>query len=76
MAELLMNARELAEIYLMARKRQKGCDGMGELAMVKEEFKDSLDTVLRYCNGKGYLSDDSQYDIDSMAEILAIIAVK
>ena len=49
---LLGTAREYADIYLLARKRQKGCDGMGELAMVKEEFRDSLDALMNYCIGR------------------------
>ncbi len=28
---LLEKAQEYAEVYLLAKKRQKGCDGMGEV---------------------------------------------
>lgn len=31
-------AKEFAQVYVLARQRQKGCDGMGELATMKEEF--------------------------------------
>lgn len=67
---LLETARENAAIYLLVRRRQKGCDGMGELAMLKEEFRDSLDILLNYCIGRQYLSEDVRYDLDSAADEL------
>ena len=68
---LLEKAQEYADICLLAKKRQKGCDGRGELATVKEEFKDSVDVLIRYCKGREYLSGNIQFDIDSMANELA-----
>ena len=56
--QLLGTACEYADIYLLAKKRQKGCDGMGELAMVREEFSASFDGLMKYCRKKGYLSGD------------------
>ncbi len=73
---LLESASESADIYLLARKRQKGCDGMGELAMVKEEFTNSLRELTDYCKGRGYLSDDIQDDIDSLADELAGLPIR
>lgn len=69
--KLLETAREYADIYLIAKKRQKGCDGMGELAMVSEEFRELLDDLMNYCKGKEYLSGDIHYDIDSVADELS-----
>ena len=40
LARFLDEAREYASVYVLARQRQKGCDGMGELATMKEECKD------------------------------------
>lgn len=68
--KLFETAREYADIYLLARKTQKGCDGMGELAMVEEEFRDSLYDLMNYCKGKGYIDGDIQYEIDSVADEL------
>ena len=65
--ELLERAHEYADIYLLAKKRQNGCDGMGELAMVREEFRDSVDALINYCKSKEYLSAAVQSDIDSAA---------
>jgi hypothetical protein len=73
---LLRTAREYADIYLLARKMQKGCDGMGELAMVKEEFRDSLDDLMNYCKGKGYLCGDIRYEIDFVADELAGLIIQ
>lgn len=73
---LLETASEYANIYLLARKRQKGCDGMGEFAMVKDEFRDSLCELIDYCKVKGYLSGDIRYEIDSIANKLAGLTVQ
>ena len=70
LAKLLVRAAEYAEIYLLAKRRQKGCDGMGELAMAKEDFKDSVDDLINYCKRQGYLAADVQCDIDAVADEL------
>jgi hypothetical protein len=33
---------------MLARQRQKGCDGLGELVTMKEEFRDVVDKVIQY----------------------------
>ncbi len=70
---LLCKARECAEIYVLITRRKKGCDGMGELAMIKEEFKEAVDDLINYCEGKGCLAGDFQYDLDTIADILIAI---
>jgi len=67
LARLFERVQEYAELYLIAKQRQKGCDGMGEVAMLKDEFIYSLNEMIRYCKEKGYLSGDVSYDIDSIA---------
>jgi SOS response regulatory protein OraA/RecX len=68
LARLLDEAHEYACVYVLARQRQKGCDGMGELATMKEEFRDVVDKVIKYCQEKKYISHDLSYDIDSIAD--------
>ena len=68
LAKLLADARDFAQVYVLARQRQKGCDGMGELATLKEEFRDVVDKVLHYCKENKYISEGISYDIDSIAE--------
>ncbi len=58
---LLNEVREYASVYVLARERQKGCDGMGELATMKEEFRDVVDKVIQY-------SQDLSYEIDAIAD--------
>ena len=67
---LLCKARECAEIYVLVTRRKKGCDGMGELAMIKEEFKEAVDDLINYCEGKHYFAGDFQYDLDTIASFL------
>lgn len=46
LARLLSVSGEYAQVYLYAKQRQKGCDGMGELATMKEELRDIVDKVM------------------------------
>ncbi len=71
-SSLLRKARECAELFLLVTRRKKGCDGMGELAMIKEEFKEAVDDLINYFNGKDYLANDFQYDLDNIADILIV----
>lgn len=68
LAKLLSETREYAHIYVLARKRQKGCDGMGEMVTMKEEFGDVVDKMIQYSQEKKYIPQDLSYDIDSVAD--------
>ena len=68
LVKLLAEARDFAQVYLLARQRQRGCDGMGDLATLKEEFRDVVNKVIQYSQEKKYISEDISYDIDSIAE--------
>ncbi|MFA6054567.1 MAG: hypothetical protein WC769_04245 [Thermodesulfovibrionales bacterium] len=64
---LFEKVQENAELYLLAKQRQKGCDGMGEVVTLKDEFIYALNEIIRHCNEKGYLSGDISYETDSIA---------
>ena len=68
LSAILGEVREYAQVYLLARQRQKGCDGMGELATMKEEFRDVVDKVIQYCKEKKYIAGETSYDIDAIAD--------
>ena len=67
LARLFEKAKEYAELYIIAKQRQKGCDGMGEVAKLKDEFIYSLNEIIRHGKEKGYLKGDVSYDIDVIA---------
>jgi hypothetical protein len=67
LAGLLENVHEYAQLYLLAKQRQKGCDEMGEVATLKEEFVFILEKMIKYCQEKGYLSGDVSFNIDSIS---------
>jgi len=67
LAQLFDNVQEYTQLYLLAKQRQKGCDGMGEVATLKEEFVYSLNEMIHYCKEKGYFSGDISYEIDLIA---------
>jgi hypothetical protein len=69
LSAILDATREFAYIYVLARQRQKGCDGMGELATMKEEFRDVVDKVIHYHKEKKYISEG---DIRRDSEVLTI----
>lgn len=52
LAAFLDEAREYAQVYLLAKDRKKGCEGTGELMTMKEEFRDIVDKMIRYCKAK------------------------
>jgi NTP pyrophosphatase (non-canonical NTP hydrolase) len=68
LACLLDEVLEYAHVYVLARQRQKGCDGMGELATMKEEFRDVVDKVIQYSQEKEYISEVKGYDIDEVVD--------
>jgi hypothetical protein len=73
LAHLFERVRENAELYLIAKQRQKGCDGMGEVATLKDEFIYSLNGMIRHCKEKGYLSGEFSYETDSIVRDISEI---
>ncbi len=70
LAALLDETKEYAQIYLLAKQRHKGCQGTGELMTLREEFRDTVDKMIRYCREKDHLSGACDYDPDSAAGAL------
>jgi len=58
---------EYAEIYALSKNRQKGCDGMGEAAALKEELQTAIENLMKYCKERGYISDEVKVDPDLLA---------
>mgnify|MGYP005855075401 CR=1 FL=1 len=76
LAALLDEAREYAQIYLLAKDRKKGCEGTGELVTLREEFSDELWKLVNYCREKGYSCDVNADDPDAAARELTSGAVR
>lgn len=70
LAALLDEAREYAQIYHLAKQRHKGCEGTGELMTLREEFRDVIGKLERYCGEKGYPCDISPDDPDAASRAL------
>ena len=70
LAALVEEAREYAQVYLLAKQRHKGCAGTGELMTLKEEFKDTVDHMVRYSRECNYLADICSYEIETAADCL------
>ena len=67
LAQLFDNVQEYAQLYLLAKQRQKGCDGMGEMATLRDEFVFILEGMIKYCQEKGYLTGDVSFNVDSIS---------
>lgn len=70
LAGLVEEVREYAQIYLLAKERQRGCNGMAQLVALKEEYADVVDNLLRYwMNKKDLPKENSEHDLDSIAAV-------
>jgi hypothetical protein len=70
LAALIEEAREYAQAYLLSKQRHKGCEGTGELMTLREELRDAIGKLEKYCGEKGcpcYLNVD---DADAAAREL------
>jgi hypothetical protein len=68
LSTILDEVRAYAQVYVLARQRQKGSDGFGEMTNLKEEFRDVIDKVIQYSQEKKYISEVISCDIDSIAD--------
>jgi hypothetical protein len=67
---LLEKAREYARVYHFAKERQKGCNGMGEVATLKDEFNSVIKDLLYYTSDEGDIPSDTICDIDEVVRVL------
>jgi len=70
LATFLEETREYAQIYVLAKDRKKGCEGTGELMTLREEFRDVIGKLVKYCKEKGYPLDLCPVDPDATAREL------
>ena len=76
LAALLDEAREYAQIYVLAKERHKGCEGTGELMTLREEFRDAIGKLVKYCKEKAYPCDLNADDLDAAARELTSGAIR
>jgi hypothetical protein len=67
---LLDAVREYAQIYLLAKQRHKGCEGTGEFMTLREDLRDAIGKLVKYCGEKGYPCDIKADDPDAAARAL------
>jgi len=76
LAALLDEAREYAQIYLLAKERKKGCEGTGELMTLREEFRDVIGKLVKYCAEKAYSCELNADDPDAAAREMTSGAIR
>jgi len=67
LSKLIGTVMEYAEIYALSKNRQRGCDGMGEAAALKEELLTAIEDLMKYCKERGYITDEVKVDPDMLA---------
>jgi hypothetical protein len=68
LGRLYAEAKEYAQLYLFAKKRHRGCDGLGEVNNLKDEFSAVLGKIAEYCKEKGIACDLASFDRDTVLE--------
>ncbi len=68
LGQLYDEVLEYARMYSYIKKRQKGCDGLGDLNNLKDELCVVLEKLLAYCRRMGYLDGTASFDADSLIE--------
>lgn len=68
LAALYSRAGEYMQVYLFAKKRQKGCDGLGEMTNLKDELRGVLEEMIAYCRERELLARTMVCDVDRMIE--------
>ncbi len=63
LSRLCHKAAEYARLHLYARKI-KGCNSLGEIEHLLEEFRRMIFEVIRYCGGKNYIDNLALYTVD------------
>jgi hypothetical protein len=76
LAALLDEVREFTQIYVLAKQRHKGCSGTGELMTLREEYKDTIGKLEKYCKEQGYSCAISAADPDAAASALTMATIK
>ena len=71
LADLYRQTCDLAMLYLFAKDRQRGCDGMGEVNNLKEEFSLAIGTMVTYCREHTIITDTGPLDTDVVLDDIA-----
>ncbi len=66
---LCVRAAEYARLYLYARKIS-GCNGLGEIENLLDEFRKMIYEILRYCGKKDYIDEFAIYNVNTTDEEL------
>lgn len=69
LAILCDRAAEYARLHLYARKIT-GCNSLGEIENLLDEFRNMIYEIIRYCAKKKYIDDLAIYSIDASDEEL------
>ena len=72
LAKIIDDVIDYARIYSLARQRQDGCAGKGELFALRTEFNEFIDLLSEYSVKQGYIISPFKEDIDRIADIILL----
>ncbi len=73
LASLCDRTFEYARMYYFVKKRQKGCDGLGEVTNLRDDLRVIIEELIAYCREKEYLDPTASYDVEQLIEEAANI---
>jgi hypothetical protein len=68
LAKIVEDVVDYAQIYSLARKRQDGCAGKGELFALRAEFQELIEMMSEHSVKRGYILNPFNEDIDRIAD--------
>ncbi len=69
LSAICYGAAEYARLHLHARKTN-GCNSLGEIEHLLDEFRKMIYEIMRYCGKKGYIDDLAIFTVDVTDEEL------
>ena len=72
LAKIIDDVIDYAQIYSLARQRQDGCAGKGELFALRAEFLELIDLMSDYSVKQGYIISPFKDDIDRIADVIVL----
>jgi hypothetical protein len=72
LAKIMDDVFDYAQIYSLARQRQDGCAGKGELFALRAEFSEFIAQLSEYSVKQGYITSPLKEDIDHIADVILL----
>jgi|GEM_PF-6141880 len=76
LSKIIEEAAENANLYVHAKQTDNGCGDMEGIETLRKNLNISIDRIVYYCIGRGFMSGGFEYDLDSVATELSVAGGK